>query len=218
MSNHKSRQCEVGAHTLILDGPVRPMVGQGCHHAQGRGDPENREKLALQGWWESLPDRGGEAGVNIHIQATGSRLHRMRLEVCLALGRFLPLSSHSLNLVFLCIHGRSLGPGGELGRGERGARELSPSAGEPSDNRKQLQQVPGLCWCLSLSFYPGCSPCRTNCSSRSSGDRGPTPAPQVGLDKPGAQQRRTMAQQPPSSPPCLRQCNTKQELQEENRC
>ena len=28
-------------------------------------------------------------------------LHRMRLEVCLAPGLFLPLSSHSLNLVFL---------------------------------------------------------------------------------------------------------------------
>ena len=44
----------------------------------------------------------------MHMQGTGSRLHRMRLEVCPALGRFLPLTSHSLILVFLCIHGRSL--------------------------------------------------------------------------------------------------------------
>lgn len=88
------------------------------------------------------------------------------------------------------------------GQGRGGARELSPSVEEPSDNRKQLQQAPGLRWCLSLSFHPGCSPCRTNCSSRSSGDRGLTPAPQVGLDsphqpRPGAQQSHDMAQQPP---------------------
>ena len=68
-------------------------------------------------------------------------------------------------------------------QGRGGAREFTPSAGEHLTTGSSCSSSRAVCWCLSLSLSPGSSPRRTNCSSRSSGDRGPTPAPQVGLDK-----------------------------------
>lgn len=51
---------------------------------------------------------------------------------------------------------------------------------------------------VSVTLHPGCSPCRTNCSSRS-WDKGPTPAPQVGLDKPASAQTGSPAASPTPS-------------------
>ena len=64
-------------------------------------------------------------------------------------------------------------------QGRGGAREFTPSAGEHLTTGSSCSSSRAVCWCLSLSLSPGSSPRRTNCSSRSSGDRGPTPAPQA---------------------------------------
>lgn len=89
-----------------------------------------------------------------------------------------------------------------------GIRELSPLVEEPSDNRKQLQQAPGLCWYLQLSPYPGCTLQNKLFFKKLWGQRAHT-CSQVGVDKPpsarlGAQQRHHTAQQSSLPPaPCL---------------
>lgn len=154
MSNHKTRPCEPGTHTLILDSPVWQIRGRGTHCGQGRGNPGNGEevgKVFATGKERQSRCEHARAGRRIPFQ------QRMRLEVYLGPG---PLPSSELTLLELALPlypqdvagpRRQVATWREPGRGKGGARGLSPSAGEPGDNRKQLQQAPGLCWCLSTA-------------------------------------------------------------------
>lgn len=139
MSNHNTRRCETGGHVLRLDNP------------RGRGKSLQTRLRGPQAWgaFSSAElvgkvfqaGKGRGAAMNTHVQGTGPCVHSHEA------GNAPGPSSALLNSVFL----RPWEATGLLrqvtvwraGHGAQGCQGLRAWAGEPSDNRKQLQQAPG---------------------------------------------------------------------------